>query len=129
MPHIVLEYSHKLEQSVDFKSVLETLHQALGEVESFETDRIKSRAIPLDQFLVGREKDREFVHVALSFSSGRREILRIQLGRRLLDILMDDVCPPGIKVSRSVEVRQFEPEMYFNDYERQETNGDNRSLT
>ncbi len=117
MPHIVLEYSSNLTQSVDFKRLLGALHQILGNVESFETDRIKSRSIELDHFLVGRERDRGMVHVEVSFSPGRSESLRMELGQRLLDLLLNEVKPDGVEVSRSIEIRQFEPQMYFNDYE------------
>ncbi len=119
MPHIVLEYSSNLTQSVDFERLLDALHQILGNVESFETDRIKSRSLGLDHYLVGRERDRGLVHVAVSFSRGRSEALRVELGQRLLDLLMNEVRPDGVEVSRSVEIRQFEPKMYFNDYDQQ----------
>ena len=115
MPHIVLEYSSDLTASVDFERLLDALHQILGNVESFETDRIKSRSLELDHYLVGRERDRRLVHVAVSFSRGRSEALRVELGQRLLDFLMNEVRPDGVEVSRSVEIRQFEPQMYFND--------------
>ena len=115
MPHIVLEYSSDLTASVDFERLLDALHQILGNVESFETDRIKSRSLELDHYLVGRERDRRLVHVAVSFSHGRSEALRVELGQRLLDFLMNEVRPDGVEVSRSVEIRQFEPQMYFND--------------
>ena len=52
----------------------------------------------------------------LVFSLGRADSVRDALGRRMLGLLTSDVSPKGMPVSRSVEVRQFERGMYFNDY-------------
>ena len=117
MPHLVLEYSSNLAHVVDFSQLLKDLHCTLGSVESFETDRIKSRAIEIDRFYVGRERDRGFAHVSLVFSAGRNRALRRDLGEQILDKLMTGVAPEGVKVSRSIEIRQFESGMYLNDYE------------
>ena len=115
MPHIVMEYSSNLTQSVDFERLLDALHQILGSFESFETDRIKSRSLELDHYLVGRERDRGLVHVVVSFSRGRSEDLRVEIGQRLLDLLLNEVKPDGVEVSKSIEIRQFGMKMYFAD--------------
>ena len=122
MPHIVLEYSTGLAERCDIDRLLLELHGMLGKHPSFETDRIKSRAIPIAQRIVGSDPNREFVHVAISFSSGRDEI-RKALGQAILDVLLQRIGGPDLKVSRSVEIRQFEPGMYFNDYGLKEGGG------
>jgi 5-carboxymethyl-2-hydroxymuconate isomerase len=120
MPHIIVEYSAKLAERVDMQRLLLELHALLGKVPTFETDRIKTRAHPIAQRVVGSDPNREFVHVALSFSSGRAEGIRRALGQDILNVLLQRIGGPGLTVSRSVEIRQFEPRMYFNDYDLKE---------
>jgi 5-carboxymethyl-2-hydroxymuconate isomerase len=116
MPHIVLEYSKKLEQRIDFSRLLKKMHDVLGGMSDFELDRIKSRSIGYGTCFVGNDPERTFVHVTLVFSQGRADSVRDSLGRHMLNLLTSDVSPKGVAVSRSVEIRQFEPGMYFNDY-------------
>jgi 5-carboxymethyl-2-hydroxymuconate isomerase len=120
MPHIVLEYSTRLTERCDIHRLLLELHGMLGKHPSFETDRIKTRAIPIAQRIVGSDPNREFVHVAISFSSGRDDEIRKALGQAILNVLLQRIGGPDLKVSRSVEIRQFEPGMYFNDYDLKE---------
>lgn len=121
MPHIVLEYSRKLEQRVDIPRLLKKMHDELGRMSDFELDRIKSRSIGYDVCFVGNDPDRAFVHVTLVFSLGRPESVRVALANRMLDVIISDVSPKGTPVSHSVEVRQFEEGMYVNDYESAQT--------
>ena len=114
MPHIVLEYSRNLGEPARLSRLLGELHSALGATEGFEGDRIKSRAIPLETFRVGRAEDSGFIHASVTFSRGRPDPVRRELGNRLLAILMQAEGWPGIEVGKSVEIRQFEPGMYFN---------------
>ena len=80
---------------------------------------VRSRAYQRDLFnrrdaRVARRHDR-----CGWLSPGRNEALRVELGQRLLDLLLNEVKPDGVKVSRSIEIRQFEPQMYFNDHDLQ----------
>jgi 5-carboxymethyl-2-hydroxymuconate isomerase len=123
MPHIVLEYSIRLAERCDIDRLLLELHGVLGKYPSFVTDRIKTRAFPIAQRIVGSDPNREFVHVAISFSSGRDEESRKAFGQAILNVLLQRIGGPDLKVSRSVEIRQFEPCMYFNDYDLKEGGG------
>jgi 5-carboxymethyl-2-hydroxymuconate isomerase len=117
MPHMVLEYSTRVAERCDIPGLLLELHGMLGKHPSFEMDRIKTRAIPITQRIVGSDPNREFVHVAISFSRRRDEETRKALGQATLNVLLQRIGGPDLKVSRSVEIRQFEPGMYFNDYD------------
>ena len=112
MPHIILEYSSNLENDAGLAHLLDTLHEALGDTESFEFERIKSRAVRCETYHVSTER-RGFVHATVLFSPGRPEALRSQLARRLLDIIRSDSAMGGADVAASVEIRQFEPGMYL----------------
>ena len=94
MPHIILEYSSNLGDDAGLSHLLDRLHDALGDTESFESDRIKSRAVRTDTYHVGADR-RGFVHATVLFSPGRPEALRRQVGRRLLDIMRSDAALGG----------------------------------
>jgi 5-carboxymethyl-2-hydroxymuconate isomerase len=111
MPHIILEYSSNLGDDDALAYLLDRLHDALGDTESFESERIKSRAVRCDTYHVGTDR-RGFVHATVLFSPGRPEALRRQVARRLLDIMRSDAALGGADIANSVEVRQFEPGMY-----------------
>ena len=117
MPHIILEYSSNLGDAGGLSHLLDRLHDALGDTESFESDRIKSRAVRTDTYHVGADR-RGFVHATVLFSPGRPEALRRQVGRRLLDIMRSDAALGGADVATSVEIRQFEPGMYITERDR-----------
>jgi 5-carboxymethyl-2-hydroxymuconate isomerase len=112
MPHIILEYSSNLGNASGLSRLLDRLHQALGDTESFESERIKSRAVRTETFHVGADR-RGFVHATVLFSPGRPDALRRQVGRRLIDIMRSDATLGAADVATSVEIRQFEPGMYI----------------
>ena len=111
MPHIILEYSGNLGDGSGPSRLLDQLHDAVGETESFEADRVKSRAIRCDTYRVGADRS-GFVHVTVVFSPGRPEALRRALVNRLLRILRREVETLNPGIATSVEIRQFEPGMY-----------------
>lgn len=112
MPHIILEYSTNLGDDDALRKLLDKLHGELGDTESFEWDRIKSRTLRCETYHVGKDR-RGFVHATILFSPGRPEAMRQELARRLLDILMADATLGGADIAKSVEIRQFEPGMYL----------------
>src|SRR5262249_51458033 len=92
--------------------LLDRLHAALGDEESFESDRIKCRAIRCETYHVGADR-RGFAHATVLFSPGRPEAQRRQVCQRLLDVMRSDAALGGPDVANSVEIRQFEPGMYI----------------
>jgi len=112
MPHVILEYSSNLGDDAGLAHLLDSLHDALGDTESFESERIKSRAVRCETYHVSADR-RGFVHATVLFSPGRPEALRRQVVRRLLDIMRSDSVMGGADVATSVEIRQFEPGMYI----------------
>lgn len=112
MPHIILEYSSNLGDAAGPIHLLDKLHDALGDTDTFESDRIKSRIVRCDTYHVGTDR-RGFVHATVVFSPGRPEALRRQVGKLLFDIMRSDAVLGGADIATSVEVRQFETGMYI----------------
>src|SRR5262249_55523498 len=104
--------SSNLGDDAGLAHLLDSLHAALGDTESFERERIKSRAIRCETFHVSTQR-RGFVHATVLFSPRRPGALRGPLVRQLLDIMRGDPVMGGADVATSVEIREFEPGMYI----------------
>ena len=87
MPHLTLEYTSNL-SDLDPKRILIALNHALVASGQFEEFDIKSRALPLDTFLVGTSDERRaFVHVKLALLSGRSAQTKSDLSGAMLRVL------------------------------------------
>lgn len=87
MPHLILEYTPNL-SNFDSTAALGLLNQSLVETGEFNEADIKSRTIPLTQFLIGTETTkRAFIHLKLYILSGRSAALKKQLSIQLLATL------------------------------------------
>lgn len=84
MPHLTVEYTSNL-IGLDVRQVLATLNAALAESGHFDSPDIKSRAVRLDDILIGDGTDfGAYVHVTLRLMEGRAAELKARLGAKLL---------------------------------------------
>lgn len=113
MPHLTLEYTANL-QGFDARKVLLTLNQTLVASGQFEERDIKSRAIPLETFVIGTTPgDRSFVHVVLAILSGRTDETKRQISESLLQILNKVVeQPTDSHLQLCVEIQEIHRASY-----------------
>jgi len=72
MPHVVIEYCADLPDQPDFKQLFAELHPRLVETVSANLNDIKSRAIPVQHWVVGDgDPVHAFVHARLYLLRGR----------------------------------------------------------
>ncbi|NSL55761.1 5-carboxymethyl-2-hydroxymuconate Delta-isomerase [Uliginosibacterium aquaticum] len=71
MPHLVLEYTANLLPDFEPAQALHRMNTVLLASGEFVPDHIKSRAIRLDDFLVGDAAPGSFLHARLHLLSGR----------------------------------------------------------
>jgi 5-carboxymethyl-2-hydroxymuconate isomerase len=113
MPHLTLEYTNNL-PALDVKQALLKLNQALLASGQFEEIDIKSRAIRLDDFLVGTSSGgRAFIHLRLSILSGRSLQVQQALSASLLHAMRE--CCADLHVGHlqlSVEVLEIDRKIY-----------------
>lgn len=87
MPHLTLEYTRNLSH-FDATQALGALNEAMFDSGLFGEADIKSRALALDDFLVGvRDVPRGFAHVRVAMLSGRSDEERKALADALLAVL------------------------------------------
>jgi 5-carboxymethyl-2-hydroxymuconate isomerase len=113
MPHLTLEYTDNLP---DFNAadVLLELNRTLVASGHFRELDIKSRAIKLDNFVVGTSTDRRaFAHVKLAILSGRSPEAKLALSESLLRVLKGfDAATAEIHVQLCVEIQDIDRACY-----------------
>lgn len=85
MPHIIVEYSANLEDSVDIQTLVDDLHQVVADSGVAEVAAIRTRAKKRDVYRIadGAPKN-AFVHVVMRLRIGRSEEVRSKLADALL---------------------------------------------
>ena len=114
MPHLILEYTRNLAPVLDVGSTLRKLNHELDSIGEFVTVDIKSRAVPLDTFVVGvTPEEQAFVHVQLAILAGRSPSLKRQVSERLLRVLRSQLTGSlQLRMQVTVQIRDIDPDGY-----------------
>lgn len=111
MPHIIVEYSQNLTPQIDIPAFLSELHATLGEQGDIEQARIKTRAIPLHDVVVGKNAaDGRMIHITLLLLEGRDGPIKQRYGRGLHTIAKN-IAPDDCAVT--LEIRDMMRESYI----------------
>ncbi len=103
MPHITIEYSPNLTRC-EPSAVLAQVNQALARSGVFDDADIKSRAVRLQDVLVGSQgAPCAFVHATIRLLAGRSAATRAALAADVLDALQRSL-PDGAVDDRPVQV-------------------------
>ena len=113
MPHLTLEYTRNL-SGFDAQKALLHMNEALFGSGHFDEADIKSRAIPVDCFVIGTSpENRAFIHAKLAIMSHRPPVVRQSLSTMLLQELTGLVPDrPGLHVQICVEILEIERDTY-----------------
>jgi len=85
MPHIIVEYSANLEDSVDVQKLIDDLHQVVVDSGVAEVAAIRTRAKRRDVYRVADgDPKNAFVQVVMRLRIGRSEEMRSKLADALL---------------------------------------------
>jgi 5-carboxymethyl-2-hydroxymuconate isomerase len=85
MPHIIVEYSANLDDSIDVPALLGALHQAMIESGQAPLEGIRTRAERREHFCVAdRNPDNAFVHIIVRMREGRPK----EAYQKVADMLM-----------------------------------------
>jgi len=110
MPQIVMQYSSTLQ--LDVPATLLSINQVLLASGQFQAEDIKSRAIPLQDWLTGTTPDSApFIHLQLHILTGRDLATRQQLSDSLLPVLQQHIQGPA-GTQLCVEICQMERDSY-----------------
>lgn len=114
MPNLTLEYTANLHSQFDVPDTLLKLNQALVATGAFKEADIKSRALPLEVFVVGTAPtERAFIHLELSILSGRAMELKRDVSHELLHVLKQQFeHTPKFEVQLCVQVLDNDRDTY-----------------
>jgi len=115
MPHLTLEYSANLPDSIEWPAVLGAVHRALVALDLFQVEDLKSRAVRHGQVLVGDgSMTTAFAHLTVNILSGRAPDVRTAISHRCLEALQEQLAPVGarIRLDITVEVREMDRQSY-----------------
>ncbi|MDQ7988709.1 MAG: 5-carboxymethyl-2-hydroxymuconate Delta-isomerase [Candidatus Dactylopiibacterium sp.] len=87
MPHLVLEYTANLLPDFDPAQALHRMNTVLLASGEFVPDHIKSRAVRLDDFLMGDAAPGSFLHARLHLLEGRGQRTKLAITEGLVAAL------------------------------------------
>jgi 5-carboxymethyl-2-hydroxymuconate isomerase len=108
MPHFVVEYARRMEETVSLAKVMETTYAAGARSGVMTPSDIKVRAVPYDHFLMA-DGTGAFLHVTVSLLAGRSAEQKEHLGICVRDDLAAAFPEVG---SISVDIRDMDPVAY-----------------
>jgi 5-carboxymethyl-2-hydroxymuconate isomerase len=108
MPHCIIEYTRDIEPALDIQKMVNIAFESIEKTGLFNTSAIKSRAIPLDYFKSGLDRD-DFIHVTVKILPGRTSEQKKYLTQSVIDGVSAVV---GRTKSLSVEVVDLDGESY-----------------
>lgn len=110
MPHMLIEYTKGLEDSVTPSDLINSVYKGACDSELFDNNLIKTRSIVFDNYQSGLTQS-NFIHVTARILAGRTETQRKTLTSSILSelkSLLEGVSP----ISITVEVVDIEKETH-----------------
>ncbi len=108
MPHCIIEYSQKLESSLDIKALVQCVHSSTLASGLFSEQAIKSRAIAYEHYQTGGS-DGPFIHITIRLFDGRTGEQKAALSRAVLDDVIGQMKDVG---SVTVEIVDIDKASY-----------------
>lgn len=116
MPHLVVEYSGNLEQSLDLDSLLDCLHETAIETGMFPIGGIRIRAYKAENYRIADcAPDNAFIHVTAIVGAGRPLDRREQVSATIFKALCDELTAltETSPVAISFNMREFDSVLNF----------------
>lgn len=113
MPHLVLEYTANLLPDFEPMQALHRMNTVLLASGEFVPDHIKSRAIRLDEYLVGDDEPGSYMHARLHLLAGRDPSVKAAITEGLVAALRSCVNgPAGMPVQITAEALDMDRAAY-----------------
>lgn len=84
MPHIVIEYSANLDESIAASKITQKAHKAVVDSGLFSPDAVKARSVKFSDFVLP-ENAKNFVHITVSILTGRDAQQRKVLSQQIFE--------------------------------------------
>ena len=116
MPHVVVEYSRNLEQSVDISELIRVVHDAMVATDAFPLEAVRTRGAPRDDFRIADGDPRNaFLAIVGRIAPGRPQPVRHELGKALFEAVRDYLSEVSetIPLSITVELQEIDQTSAF----------------
>jgi 5-carboxymethyl-2-hydroxymuconate isomerase len=116
MPHIRVEYSSNLQDSIDIPGLLSSLHKCAIATGVFPAGGTRTRAVRVDQYCIADgHPDNGFVHVSVQMGHGRDLDTRKRVGEQLFAALTQFLATAYIEhpLALSLEIQELDPLLNF----------------
>lgn len=108
MPHLILEYSDSLQDTVDIKIAMKKGREIMAASQQFRDVDIKVRAIPFSEFEIS-EQYTDFLHVTIKLLKGRSIDIQTALTRDLFEYYRSQISDTTML---SVDIVEMTKETY-----------------
>lgn len=116
MPHLRLEYSKNIKETIDPKKLFSSCHQILVDTINVDILRCQSRAACCDVFHVGKGSSQEaFIYLEIKLMEGRTFPKLQELGSLMLKNLENyfAISLKELKVQMAVRIVELSSDRYF----------------
>lgn len=121
MPHIIAEISKNLAEQIDIDHMLNAMHNALANQNGIAIERIKTRAILLDHYLVGANASntsQNMLHITLKILEGRDIATKKSYGQAVYNAAQDSLNASKKiinheKITMTLDIRDMVKETYI----------------
>ena len=115
MPHLIIEHSANVAESIDVTALVDVLHDAALATGIAPLDALRTRAVARDHYAIGdRHPDNAFVAVTARFGAGRCDDDKLRLVEALMTALDDALGDARRTMMLSVEYQEIDPEFRIN---------------
>lgn len=111
MPHITVEYSANLENDIDIRSLVHSIHLATLASGVFEIGAVRTRAQRRDVFeIADGAADNGFVHIDVNMAPGRDVAARQRVAGAIMAVVREATMTVFARsgLALSVEVREID---------------------
>jgi 5-carboxymethyl-2-hydroxymuconate isomerase len=114
MPHLNIEYSANLENSLDMQALVDRIHETALETGIFPLGGVRTRAAPRKHYRIANGDPRAgYIHMMVRIGSGRDAETRRKAGEHIFAALCDftDELYRSQPLALSFELHEIPPDM------------------
>ena len=116
MPQITLEYTSNITQEFKFDFIFSEIHRIVSKTGGINIKNCKSRANKQQNYFIGQgESNNAFIHLEIRFLEGRSDLLKQDIGNKVLIFLKDyfKSSLTGFDLQITVEITDIQKKTYF----------------
>jgi len=118
MPHLTIEYSKNLAESIEISELVKVMHDSAASIEVLPLGGLRTRASCREFYLIADgDSSNTFVNVVLRIAPGRSDEVKKQAGEKLFSSLKDffDLFFQSSPIALSLEIQELDANLRWKD--------------